>query len=251
MSIDTDPTPADTGPKTDNDAEQPGRITAAWQRFRSRDGRPSGQPPVTPEPSLPARRNPRWIALGLTAICIGGLLSYLIYARVATESAVLALTHTVYRGQLVAASDLTTVTVNGDPGVPTVPASRRDELVGQRAVYDLVAGSILAPGAIAAVKLPADRRALVGILVSAGRAPSNHLVPGAAVRLIAVPPPNAEAGFRDEYTGKTFAARVVDQQPGPDAASTLVNIDIGADQAPVVALLAAQDRLSLVRDADR
>ena len=66
-----------------------------------------------------------------------------------------------------------------------------------------------------------------------------------------MPPANAEAGFRDEYSGKAFAARVVDQQPGPDAASTLVNVDIGSDQAPVVALLAAQDRLSIVRDADR
>ncbi|HEY5845550.1 MAG TPA: hypothetical protein VIT42_02050, partial [Microlunatus sp.] len=62
---------------------------------------------------------------------------------------------------------------------------------------------------------------------------------------------NAEPGYRDEYAGKTFAARVVDQQPGPDAASILVNVDVGSDQAPVIALLAAQDRLSLVRDADR
>ena len=189
--------------------------------------------------------------MGIVAICIGGLLSYLIYARVATETTVVALTHTVYRGQTVAASDLTSVTLSGDPGVPTVAAGQRDELVGQRAVYDLIEGSILAPGAIAPVKLPADRRALVGIKVTAGRAPSNHLVPGSAVRLIAVPPPNAEAGFTDAYTGKTFTARVVDQQPGADAASTLVNVDVGSDQAPVVALLAAQDRLSLVRDADR
>jgi hypothetical protein len=87
--------------------------------------------------------------------------------------------------------------------------------------------------------------------VAAGRAPSNHLFPGSSVRLIAVPPPNAEAAFRDAYTGKTFAARVVDQQPGPDGASVLVNVDVSDDQAPVVALLAAQDRLSLVRDADR
>ena len=238
----------ETGSRT-----EPGRITVALQRLRTRRGRPSDEdpPPATPEPRLPGRRNPKWIALGIFAICVGGLLSYLIYARVATETTVVALTSTVYRGQTVAASDLTTVTLSGDPGVPTVPADQRDQLVGQRAVYDLIDGSILAPGAIAPVKLPQDRRALVGIRVTAGRAPSNHLWPGSAVRLIAVPPPNAEAGFTDAYSGKTFTARVVDQQPGPDAASTLVNVDVGSDQAPVVALLAAQDRLSLVRDADR
>lgn len=242
MSIDTD------------SRTRPGRMTVALQRLRARtvrgeDGEP---PPLTPEPPrLPGRRNPKWIALGIVAICLGGLLSYVIYARVATETAVVALAHTVYRGQVVAATDLTTVTLSGDPGVPTVPASARDDLIGQRAVFDLVEGSILAEGAIAPVKVPEDKRALVGIKLTAGRSPSNHLFPGSTVRLIAVPPANAEAGFRDEFTGKTFAARVVDQQPGPDAASVLVNVDVGADQAPGIALLASLDRLSIVRDADR
>lgn len=241
MSVDTETKP------------QPGRVTAALQRLRAGKRPPADRepPPVTPEPRLPGRRNPKWIALGIAAICIGGLLSYLLYARVATESAVLALGQTVYRGQTVSSADLTVVTLTGDPGVQTVPASQRDQLVGQRAVYDLVEGVILAPGAIAPVKLPEDKRALVGIKVTAGRAPTSHLRPGSPVRLVAVPPPNAEAAFKDAYTGKTFSARVVDSQPGPDAASTLVNVDVSSDQAPVVALLAAQDRLSLVRDADR
>lgn len=256
MSIDTDPANSDTQDPhaAEGESAPAGRMTLAVRRLRARtrSGRPAADaPPDTPEPRLPGRRNPRWIALGLAAICIGGLLSYLVYARVATENTVVALAHTVYRGQTVAASDLTTVTLSGDPGVPTVSLSERDALVGQRAVYDLVEGSILAPGAIAAVKLPQDDRALVGIKVNAGRAPSNHLPPGAVVRLVAVSPPNAEAGFRDDYSGKTFAARVVDIQPGPDGASELVNVDVGTEQAPVIASLAAQDRLSIVRDADR
>ncbi len=209
-------------------------------------------PPAAPgPPRLPGRRNPKWIALGIVAICIGGLLSYLIYARLATETAVVGLAHTVYRGQTVAASDLTTVTLSGDPGIRTVPAAERAELIGQQAQYDLIEGSVLLQGAIAPSKIPQDDRALVGIKLTAGRAPSNHLLPGSSVRLISLPPANAEPGYRDEYAGKTFAARVVDQQPGPDAASILVNVDVGSDQAPVLALLAAQDRVSLVRDADR
>ena len=37
---------------------------------------------------MPGRRNPKWIALGIVALCLGGLLSYVIYARVATETTV-------------------------------------------------------------------------------------------------------------------------------------------------------------------
>jgi hypothetical protein len=230
---------------------EPGRITAALRRRRAAGTSAEPSPATPTPPRIPGRRNPKWIALGIVAVCLGALLSYLIYARVATETAVVTLARTIYRGQVVAATDLTTVTLSGEPGVPTVPAAARDELVGQRALYDLVEGSILPQGAIGPIKVPADRRALVGIKVTAGRAPSNHLAPGANVRLITVPPGNAEPDYRDDYTGKTFGARVVDQSPGPDAASTLVTVDVGSDQAPVVALLAAQERLTLVRDADR
>jgi hypothetical protein len=48
-----------------------------------------------PPPRLPGRRNPRWIALGVAAICLGGLLSYVLYSRVASETAVLAATRTI------------------------------------------------------------------------------------------------------------------------------------------------------------
>jgi hypothetical protein len=38
---------------------------------------------------------------------------------------------------------------------------------------------------------------------------------------------------------------------GADGTSIVVNVDVGAAQAPVVALLASQERLAIVRDADR
>src|SRR3954454_1565284 len=90
------------------------------------------EPVVTPEPpSLPTRRNPKWVALGIIAICLGGLLSYVIYARVATESAVVAMAETVYRGDTIEAADLTSVTLSGDPSVPTIPADEASTMVGQ------------------------------------------------------------------------------------------------------------------------
>ncbi|HYI58796.1 MAG TPA: SAF domain-containing protein [Microlunatus sp.] len=209
-------------------------------------------PPTTPEPPrLPVRRNPKWIALGIIAICVGGLLSYVIYARVATESAVVAMAATVYRGEVIEASDLTAVTLSGSPSVPSIPADQATTLVGQRAAYDLVDGSIVAPTAVTQTAVPAEKRAVVGMKLAGGRAPADFLVPGSPVRLVALPAPDAQPGVADPYAGKTFVARTVASAPGPDAGSLFVDVDVSADQAPTIAMLAAQERLTVVRDAGR
>ena len=210
-------------------------------------------PPTTPEPPrLPVRRNPKWIALGIIAICVGGLLSYVIYARVATESAVVAMAATVYRGEVIDASDLTAVTLNGNPSVPSIPADQASSLVGQRASYDLVDGSLVAPSAVTTQDaLPADKRAVVGMKLAGGRAPADFLLPGSPVRLVALPAPDAQPGVADPYAGKTFVARTVSSAPGPDAGSLFVDVDVPADQAPTIAMLAAQERLTVIRDAGR
>jgi hypothetical protein len=208
--------------------------------------------PSTPEtPRLPTRRNPKWMALGVIAICLGGLLSYVIYARVATESAVVAMAATVYRGEVIEAADLTSVTLSGDPSVPTVGAEQAASLVGQRAAYDLVDGSLVVPTAVTADTVPAADRAVVGMQLAGGRAPVDFLLPGAPVRLVALPAADAQRGASDPYAGKTFIARAVSSRPGSDAGSLLVDVDVIADQAPIIAMLAAQERLTVVRDAGR
>lgn len=210
------------------------------------------QRPATPEPPRSAtRRNPRWIALGVVAVCLGGLLSYVIYAKVATERTVVALAATVYRGEVVEAADLTTVTLSGDPRVPTVPADQAPGLIGQRAAYDLIEGSLLAPAAITTAAVPAAERAVVALRLAGGRAPADYLVPGSPIRLVALPPADAQPGQKDPHAGKTFVARTVSSVPGPDAGSLFVNVDVPAAQAAVIATLSAQERLTIVRDAGR
>src|SRR6185436_16245767 len=107
--------------------------------------------PVTPEPvRMPGRRNPKWIALGIVALCLGGLLSYVIYSRVATETAVVAVANTVYRGELIDREDLTTITLQGNSLVQAVPARELANLVGQRAAFDLAEGSVVVTPAVTA-----------------------------------------------------------------------------------------------------
>ncbi len=241
MSIDIEPRKARTRP-------QP----------RVRRGRPAAEgrestEATPPPPRVPGRRNPKWIALGVVALCLGGLLSYVIYARLANETAVVSVAQTVYRGEVIDAADLTTITLQGNTIAQAVPATDLDTMIGKRAAVDLVAGSVLVASAVTDEAIPAAGRAVVGLKLSAGRTPTSLLIPSAAVRLVALPSPSgtAEPAAADDVTGDTFTARVIDQANGADGTSINVNVDVAADQAPIIAQLAAQDRIALVRDAGR
>ncbi|WP_375430131.1 SAF domain-containing protein [uncultured Friedmanniella sp.] len=233
----------DTRPRT----PRPGRSRPAAPPLASG----AVEPPASPGlPQLPGRRNPRWIALGVVALCLGALLSYVVYTRVASEATVVAVAETVYRGEVIEAGDLTTVRLQGGVLPDAVPAADRDRLIGRRAVFDLPAGSVVASGSVADTAVPAEGRSVVGLLLPAGNAPADLLLPGAPVRLVALPP-SAATGAQERFVGTNYLARVVDQSPGADGVSTMLDVDVQAAQAPAIALLAAQQRVAVVRDAGR
>lgn len=212
---------------------------------------PDAEPTTPAPPRLPGRRNPRWVALGLAVMCLGGLLAYVVYARVSTETRVIALTSTVYRGEVVEAGDLTTVVLHGQPPGPTVSALDQAGVVGKRAVFDLPAGSLVAPASVSDGTVPDRGRSVVGLRLATGRAPASLLVPSAPVRVVALPAPANGTAGTDTLTGKTYPGRVVGSGPGADGTSTVVDLEVDAAQAPTIASLAAQDRIALVRDAGR
>ncbi len=225
--------------------------TTTSPRKRKRKAASAAEPPVTPHPPrMPGRRNPKWIALGIVALCLGGLLSYMIYSRVASETAVIAAAHTVYRGETIEQGDLTTITLRGGSLPQTVPATRLADLVGKRAAYDLIEGSVIPSSAVVEEATPAEGRAIVGLKLAPGRAPVNLLLPSSVVRLIALPAA-ADDSTTDKLTGSMFVGRVIDQSPAADGTSILVNVDVEARAAPTIAMLAAQDRIAIVRDAGR
>lgn len=211
----------------------------------------SAQSPVTPQPPrLPGRRNPKWIALGIVALCLGGLLSYVIYARIASETAVVAAAHTVYRGETIEQSDLATITLRGGSMPHTIPAAQLNDLVGKRAAFDLVEGSVISSTAVTDTAIPPEGRAIIGLKLTPGHAPGNLLLPASRVRLIAMPAA-ADSSTTDKLTGSIFVGSVIDQSQAADGMSILVNVEVDAGAAPTIATLAAQDRVAVVRDAGR
>ena len=89
----------------------------------------------------------------------------------------------------------------------------------------------------------------MGLKLASGRAPGNLLLPSSLVRLIALPAV-ADGSTADKLAGSIFVGRVIDQSPAPDGTSIMVNVDVEAGAAPTIAMLAAQDRIAIVRDAD-
>jgi Flp pilus assembly protein CpaB len=225
------------------------RTTRSSRRVRKQQAASAAGLAATPQPPrMPGRRNPKWIALGVVALCLGGLLSYMIYAQVASETAVVAAAHNVYRGETIEQGDLTTITLRDGSLPQAIPATSLADLVGKRAAFDLIEGSAILWTAVVEDARPAEGRAIVGLKLEPGRAPGNVLLPSSRVRLIALP---ADGSRADEHAGSIFVGRVIDQTPAADGTSILVNVDVEAGVAPTIATLAAQDRLALVRDAGR
>jgi hypothetical protein len=251
MSIDTKTTTRRTIPRLRRTAA--GEPNAADQRPAvERD--PANRLPEPPR--IAGRRNPRWIALGVVALCLGGLLSYLLYAQVAAQSAVVAMSRTVHRGAVIQATDLTTTTVNGATKVSTVPAAELQSLVGKRAAYDLVEGSLVPAAAVDTPPLPAAGRAVVGLKLDQGRAPFGLLPASSQVRLVPVPAgEQATAGqpaaAQSANPGPIYLGRVVDVTDGADGTSVLINVDVPEADAAAIAQLAAQNRIAVLREADR
>ena len=215
-----------------------------------RIGPPKESAVIPQPPRLPGRRNPKWIALGVVALCLGGLLSYFIYARVATEAVVVAAAHTVYRGEVIEQGDLATITLRGGSLPHVIPAARLNDLVGKRAAFDLVEGAVISSTAVTDMAVPAEGRAIIGLKLTPGRAPGNLLLPASRVRLIAMSAP-ADSSPTDKLAGNIFVGTVIDQLQAADGTSILLNIDVDAEAAPTIATLAAQDRIAIVRDAGR
>jgi SAF domain len=230
-----------------------GTPTRAPAAAISKSSPASGSATSTPDPPrIPGRRNPKWIALGIVALCLGALLSYAVYNRVAAETTVIMMAATVYRGETVEASDLAVVQLSGEAVRKSIPAAQLDALVGQKAVYDLPAGTMPVPGAIDEVVIPDSGRAVVGVMLSTGRAPAALLTPGSPARLVVLPPASTtDPDTTDKLAGKTYPATIVDQVPGADGASIVINVDVASGQAATIAMLAASDRIAVVRDPAR
>lgn len=216
---------------------------------------PSGGWASLPKPIAPrARRQPRWIAAGLLAICLGALGAVLLFTEAASSHTVVVVATDVARGEVIEQSDLSTTTIGSTPGVTTVPADQLATLIGHRATVDLLAGTLLPAGAIGD-PVPKAGFVQLGLRLTPGRIPLELLPPGTPVQLVAVADPATAVGGTngnvDETTLKTYDAAVVrSAELSNDGQFHLLDVQVPSQVASEVARLAAADRIVLIRQPE-
>ena len=189
-----------------------------------------------------ARRNLRWMAVGVLAVCLGGLGAALLYGNLSNAQSVLTVKRTVYRDQVITAADLGVTSAVPASGVETVPTDQLDSVVGRTALSDLVEGSLLSPRTFGAAPVePGSVR--IGLRLAAGRLPSALMPPGTDVLLVPVGGDGADAPPAGaSVTGKIATAATT----LPDGAA-LVDVTVSAGEGERVARMAAADQLVLLR----
>jgi hypothetical protein len=187
------------------------------------------------------RRNVRWMAVGVLAVCLGGLGAALLYGNVSNAHTVLVVKRTVYRDQVITASDIGAASVVPAAGVETVATDQLDSVVGHTALSDLVEGSLLSPRSFGEPLVEAGS-VRIGLRLPAGRLPSAPMPPGTEVLLVPVGRDGAEPPAGASVTGRIATTAAV----LPDGAS-IVDVSVAATEAERVVRLAANDQLALVR----
>lgn len=201
---------------------------------------------------LRVRRQPKWIAAGLLAICLGGLGATVLYTEATQSTDVIVATRTVPRGEVIGPNDLRVVRVGNLLGVSHTDAVQLNTLVGQRALVDLPEGALVPAGGVGRPVLD-QGQSQVGLKLAPGRIPTGELPQGTQVLLVPLADERAAAGGADTRAAGPPVPAIVLTPPavGPDGVAILLDVRVETARAPEVAGLAATDRLVLVKEAGR
>ncbi|MDX6241671.1 MAG: hypothetical protein QOG10_6495 [Kribbellaceae bacterium] len=136
-------------------------------------------------PTAPRRRRPAVAALAALLVGGGALVAGLLAVRMDQRQAVIQVSQDVGVGAKITRADLTETRVAGDvPGL--VPVSRASEVVGLYAKVTMGKGQLLDAGMLTRTAPVQAGKAAVGIVLVAGRMPSEGVFSGDRVELVRI-----------------------------------------------------------------
>lgn len=194
-------------------------------------------PSFATSPAIRARRRPWLIGLGALLVALGALAAVWLVGAAGQRQEVLALRSAVPYGQAVSSGDLSVVRVSVDPGIATVAASRRDEIVGQVSATQLVPGMLLSPDMVEPMGEPSDGQVLVPLAVSSDRMPAGGLRAGDRLLLVDTEP----SGGMPDTMGVVVRVGPVDVN-----GLAVVDVTTPSSAGPGVAVAAAKGNVALL-----
>lgn len=161
------------------------------------------------EPSISVRkqRRPVLAVVAVLMILLGAAGGAWLYLTVRETVEVIVARSPIARGEVMDATQLSTVHMPPSKELRYVPATQLSAVVGQRAAHDVAAGSLIGPDTATSEMVPAAGRTVVGVSLPPGAEPGIPLQVGDRVRVILTEPVYACAA-----DPSTTAA---DNDPGP------------------------------------
>ena len=121
------------------------------------------------------------IGVFVIAAAVGG--SVLLNTGDDEGTGVLAVAQSLVRGQVIDASDLTTISLTADRDVALLATELSTQVIGMRAAVDIDAGTPLSSSHLIGVEPLSTDDAVIGVVVDDSRAPAD-LAPGDLVRVV-------------------------------------------------------------------
>jgi len=229
-------------------------VALATQTTRSNNGKGSlnGARPAQAAPdrsALKRRRQVPWVVAGVFLVVGCGLAFGVASLRLTKGEEVLVVARAVQPGQPLAATDLRAVTLPPTAGLVPVPATAEATVLGQPAAVALVPGTLLNPAEIGSVPAGTSADDLVALALGAGAYPP-ALGPGDTVEVVPVPSASSaaapSASSANAQAPVTAVVEGVLNSPSGSNADAVVSLLVPAQDAAVVATLAAAERAALV-----
>lgn len=210
---------------------------------RPQDAAEETRPPPWPLPRM--RRRPAVAIATLAAAVLGALGIAWLWTSSTDAAQVVVATNDVPRGAVIQASDLGTARITLDPLLTPVPASRADELVGQRASTALSAGSLVTESMVEPETLPGEGMSLVPVALPPEQALGLGLEVGDRVKVVMTTPPGQQAEGNPAFT----PAEVAGVAASPDTGTTVISLLVPDVDGPVLADRVATGNFYLVLDS--
>jgi len=191
---------------------------------------------------LPTRRPVSlMVAIVVLVACVGGLGTAYGFAKIGHGKPVITVARPVLQGAVIEPGDLGVAEVDA-AGVPTVPLADQGLVVGNRAMHDLAAGSLLGPGDFGRPGLPTGT-SLVALKLAPGQIPSADLPGGLRVMLLGLPRVEDE----DDTVFVVTAWVVYPPQPQLDGTSVM-SVAVASDDVGGLTPFLLHQRVTVVID---